>query len=118
MKYCVNCRQPKDVLEKVDEIFVEERDYRIVPELFVKYPNKTIILDYRKHSFDLQTLKDYAEASEDFVVKVYNLADNEKSNRFEFLVYKALAKEMISISKAEYFLNIPQANISSQLNFI
>ncbi len=89
MKYCVNCRQPKDVLEKVDEIFVEERDYRIVPELFVKYPNKTIILDYRKHSFDLQTLKDYAEASEDFVVKVYNLADEEllpfiKSNKIRF----------------------------------
>ena len=77
MKYCVNCRQPKDVLEKVDEIFVEERDYRIVPELFVKYPDKLIILEYKNQGFDLKLLKNYAEASENFVVKVYNLTDNE-----------------------------------------
>lgn len=56
-----------------------------------------------------------SEFKDDVEKSIYG---NEKSNRFEFLVYKALAKEMISISKAEYFLNIPQANISSQLNFI
>lgn len=80
MKYCVNCRQPKDVLEKVDEIYVEPRDYRIVPELFVKYPDKRIILEFNANNFELAVLQQYAEASpENFVVKLMYLNDQNLS---------------------------------------
>ena len=43
MKYSVSNRQPKDIIEKADEIIVKEKDYREIPDLFLKYPDKTII---------------------------------------------------------------------------
>ena len=42
----------------------------------------------------------------------------EESNRFVRLVYRALASEIISISKAGSLLNIPVNAIRNQLNLV
>ena len=34
MKYCLSARQPDSVLKKADEIKIELRDYRAIPELY------------------------------------------------------------------------------------
>jgi len=44
MKYCLNCRQEKAYLQKADEIKVEFRDRKIIPDLIDNYPDATIIL--------------------------------------------------------------------------
>lgn len=85
-----------------------------IDALMYKAKELNIISDNRYKNYWIK--KNMSSEFKDDVEK--SIYGNEKSNRFEFLVYKALAKEIISISKAEYFLNIPQANISSQLNFI
>lgn len=88
MKYCVNSRQPNDILEKADEMFVEARDYKVVPDLFVKYPDKIIILEYKNDVNDA-IIKKYSEANpENFVVKLHFLNPEQitfcKENNIKF----------------------------------
>lgn len=45
MKVCLSSRLPSVYLEKADEIRVQFRDRRSLPDLFDKYPEKTIILE-------------------------------------------------------------------------
>ena len=45
MKYCLSSRQPKTVLKKADEIKIELRDYKAIPDYVDNYPEKTLILD-------------------------------------------------------------------------
>jgi Zn-dependent peptidase ImmA (M78 family) len=42
----------------------------------------------------------------------------EQSNRFTRLVYRALASDLISISKASALLNTPVNNVREQLNLV
>lgn len=53
MKYCLSCRQPSSILKKVDEIKVQHRDYRIISDLLVDYPQARIIWelprDFEEH---------------------------------------------------------------------
>lgn len=44
MKYCLSSRQHKEYLEKADEIMVNWRDRRVIPDLAEKYPQATVIL--------------------------------------------------------------------------
>lgn len=44
LKYSLSSRQTSDYLNKADEIRVEYRDHRIIPDLAEKYPNATINL--------------------------------------------------------------------------
>ena len=46
MKYCLSARQPDSVLKKADEIKIELRDFRAIPEYIEKFPNKTFILEF------------------------------------------------------------------------
>lgn len=45
MKYCMSGRQPAVVLQKADEIKIELRDFRALPEYIEKYSNKILILE-------------------------------------------------------------------------
>lgn len=44
MKFALSCRQSPAYLEKADQIIVEFRDRKIIPDLAEKYPKKDIIL--------------------------------------------------------------------------
>ena len=46
VKYCLSARQPDSVLKKADEIKIELRDFRAIPEYIEKFPNKTLILEF------------------------------------------------------------------------
>ena len=46
MKYCLSARQPDNNLKKADEIKIELRDYRAIPEYIEKFPDKTLILEF------------------------------------------------------------------------
>ena len=52
MKYCLRNRQIGEYLAKADEIKMEYRDYKSVPDLFEKYPEKNIIVQI-KYSDDV-----------------------------------------------------------------
>lgn len=45
MKYSINYRQGKAMLQNADEIRVQKRDYRALPDIFVDYPDKDVVLD-------------------------------------------------------------------------
>ena len=46
VKYCLSARQPDSVLKKADEIKIELRDFRAIPEYIEKFPDKTLILEF------------------------------------------------------------------------
>ena len=46
MKYCLSARQPDSVLRKADEIKIELRDFKAIPEYIEKFPDKTLILEF------------------------------------------------------------------------
>lgn len=49
MKFCLRNRQIGEYLQKADEIKMEYRDYKSVPDLFEKYPDKPIIVQIPYH---------------------------------------------------------------------
>ena len=46
MKYCLSARQPDNILKKADEIKIELRDFKAIPEYIDKFPDKTLILEF------------------------------------------------------------------------
>ena len=46
MKYCLSARQQDSLLKKADEIKIELRDFRAIPEYIEKFPDKTLILEF------------------------------------------------------------------------
>lgn len=84
MKYCLSSRQSARVLEKADEIFVQARDYRQVSDLFILYPEKTIILEIENEKIEddefMNIIEEYAKISELFCCCIYNLT---KGNWFK-----------------------------------
>lgn len=63
MKYCLSSRQQTEYLQKADEIFVEMRDHKQIPELAEKYPDKDIILEWRPDVDDRITQEDLRDYS-------------------------------------------------------
>ena len=58
MKYCLHSRVDAEYLHKADEIKVDTRDYRSIPDLFEKYPDKDIILElFHKENIDWNELR-------------------------------------------------------------
>ena len=49
MKFCLRNRQIGEYLQKADEIKMEYRDYKSIPDLFEKYPDKPIIVQIPYH---------------------------------------------------------------------
>ena len=54
MKYCLSSRNQRDYLSKADEIKVEYRDRKEIPDLFERYPEATIILQCFFYEEDLE----------------------------------------------------------------
>lgn len=87
MKYCLSGRQNKSYLEKADEIFVEQKDYRYISDLIIEYSNKTIILEFK--DFEDESLKncilEYNKAENiNFVCCIYNLNNLDILNWLKF----------------------------------
>ena len=77
MKYCLSGRQTKKYLTKVDEILVEQRDYRYISDLIIEHPNKTIILDIKEfndEAFKKCIIEYSKEPTINFVCCIYDLS--------------------------------------------
>ena len=64
MKYCLSARQPDSVLKKADEIKIELRDFKAIPEYIEDYPDKTLILEFVNElpkDFDWEEIQVYAD---------------------------------------------------------
>lgn len=66
MKFCLSSRQPEAYLKKADEIKVENRDIKSVPDLFEKYPEAMVILEesFDGTGFDWKELKTFNTLSQ------------------------------------------------------
>lgn len=76
MKYSLSARQPREFQKKADELLVADNDYRYIPELFIEFPDKMIILDVPNDRFpEIQKdIASYAEANRKyFCCKIYDL---------------------------------------------
>lgn len=89
MKYSISNRQTKQMLNKADEIIVRSKDYRVISDLFIDYPDKMIILDVAP---DMEEeIMNYIlllidENREHFCCRIYNMNNIEwyKSNNVKF----------------------------------
>ena len=64
MKYCLSARQPKTILKKADEIKIELRDFKAIPEYIEDYPDKTLILEFVNElpeDFNWEEIQAYAD---------------------------------------------------------
>ena len=60
MKFCLHSRLDAEYLQKADEIKVDTRDYKSVPDLFEKYPDKDIILElFHKEDINWNELRKF-----------------------------------------------------------
>ena len=78
MRYCLSARQPLDMQKKADELLVLHNDYRYIPELFMDFPEKMIILDVPNDKLEelKDSIKSYHEANPNyFCCRVYKLTD-------------------------------------------
>lgn len=67
MKYCLSGRQPDMILDKADEIKIELRDFKAIPEYIEKFSNKTLILEFTNEipeDFNWDEIKAYNELME------------------------------------------------------
>jgi len=85
-----------------------------VDALMFKAKQLNIISEQRHKYFCMQKNK-----NTEFKHKVMlSTAKPENSNRFERLVYRALASDIISLSKASVLLNIPLTTVRNELNLV
>ena len=85
-----------------------------IDALMYKAKELNIITDARYRTFCIK--KNQTKRFKEEVEK--SRYKQEESNRFVRLVYRALASEIISISKASSLLNIPVNAIRNQLNLV
>lgn len=78
MKYCLSARQPNNVLKKADEIKLEMRDFRAIPDYIEKFPDKTLILELENElpkDFNWDVIAAYSQKMEErFFCAVSNIA--------------------------------------------
>lgn len=76
MKYCVSNRQPKQLLEKADEIKVQYSDIARIKNYIEDYPNKSFVYEIPKNilnsNIEWSKIKEYAEKA-DFKLAIKNL---------------------------------------------
>ena len=119
MKYCLSGRQRKDFLKKADEIMVQGKDHRIITEYFTDYPDTMIILDIKRE--EIEALKKnilmYAEVSENFCCKIYDLEEAQwfKNNSIKF--YYAYAIDNYYDLKGLVDLGVEYVKIGAPLTF-
>ena len=64
MKYCLSGRQPDKILQKADEIKIELRDFRAIPDYIEKFPEKTLIIEMENEipdDFNWDLMEVYSE---------------------------------------------------------
>ena len=78
MKYCLSARQQDSLLKKADEIKIELRDFRAIPEYIEKFPDKTLILEFVNElpeDFSWDSIKAYEELMNgNFICALSNLS--------------------------------------------
>lgn len=75
MKYCLHYNQIIEYLKKADEIKVEFNDKKYIPDIFEKYPDKTVILNQTPFTqLDLEECKNFNILGKDrFIICLSNL---------------------------------------------
>ena len=97
MKFCLSSRQSAEYLRKADEIRVDERDHRSVPDLAEKYPNADIVLIWRCSANNVITRENIIE---------YNILSKQKL----IVCVDSLTPEMASFfgdNNIRYFWGYP-----------
>ena len=111
MKYCLSVRQSRLYLKQADEIYIEERDYGILPDILIKYPDKIIIQEIPE-DMDNTLLKKYVDENPNFCIEIKNfnnlqwLQENnvkwqykyEVDNFYDLRALEALKPEYIKIT--------------------
>ena len=75
MKYCLSARQPENVLKRADEIKIELRDFRAIPDYIDKYPNAALILNMVNElpeKFSWEEIELYSKKHGDFYCAISN----------------------------------------------
>lgn len=85
LKYSLSSRQTAEYLSKADEITVEYRDHKIIPDLAEKYPKARINL---RLPYDFNTEIDWTEIRNDFILSRKNMiigiiTDEQRRNAHE-----------------------------------
>lgn len=120
MKYCLSARQPKAIQSKADELLVMANDHKYIPELFIDFSDKMIILDLPFARFDelRDAVKTYAEAgAENFCCRIDNLliASWFKDNNIKFY-YKYPASTFYEVNDL-ISLGVEYVAITAPLTF-
>jgi hypothetical protein len=92
VKYCLSARQPKNILKKADEIKIELRDFKAIPDYIDNFPDKTLILEMENElpeKFSWNTIEVYSKKHSDFYCCAANYHQmNECKNRNIKFYYK------------------------------
>jgi hypothetical protein len=100
MKYCLDCRQPYEWLDKADEIYVPHFAWGSIPELILKYPDKTFIAKVENPNDDKIAI--YAKNYSNIVFKTdnFSVADELKqSGARVYVSYTARSFNEINIMR-------------------
>ena len=76
MKCALSARQPHTLLQKADEILLEDRDFRAIDEYVEKYPYKTLIVILNKEIHEYVDFKLAAICAEKLNGNFYMAIDN------------------------------------------
>ena len=97
MKFCLHSRLESEYLQKADEIKVDTRDYKSIPDLFEKYPDKDIILElFHKEDKDWNELRRFGILSKGHLILCLDNPD-------DFLIMKDAGKELVSVTNENEF---------------
>lgn len=93
MKYCLSSRQSAEYLAKADEIQVEYRDRHSIPDLAVKYPEATIVLQFlpsqtKDDPIDWAEINEYnVVAQQKFICCLADLNDVPNCKKYDIKFY-------------------------------
>ena len=89
MQFCLSSRLPMHILRKADEIKVEYRDRKSIPDLIEKYPGKTIILFPTDEDYDWSEISMYSlMCGGNFILNVRSMAQayGAKAHEIKFMI--------------------------------
>lgn len=90
MKYCLSNRQPDSILKKADEIKIELRDFRAIPDYIEKYADKVLILEMENdlpEKFSWDEIQLYSRKHGNFYIAISNKNQIHECRRLELKFY-------------------------------